>query len=629
MGVSKEILENDYLLNIAIIDPNVQEEIEKDFIEKYFEIHKTRKLETIDNYKDIGLEVKPPDVVQYFVRVKKDVLEKFKNENKNFSSNERDIEDEFVYRNSFKINKKYYASLGEKKAFVLSHGRNMMILKIVGYAEQIIQYYKIENLKAHIWIAHQRYPTRGRIWHPGGCHPFNAMNEALVHNGDFANYHSIYEYLIQRNYQPLFLTDTEEATLLLDLWNRIYKYPLEYLIEAFAPTSEMDFDKLPEEKQKIYRIIQQHHVHCSPDGPWFFIIARNNVEERSFQLIGITDTSMLRPQVFAIKDGEVQVGLIASEKQAIDATLYSISEELKKEGKYFVPVADKYWNARGGSYTDGGAFIYTLPYDNINNRKLICTDKFGNLVETEKKEEPNFEILRNLDKNIEDKIKRDIEKIFSSELKNKDKELFNYVKNNIVKFGYAELKFCIEEIKNFALKNDNYKEIAINSLTLLNDLRYDTGKIKRSWIIFTLSENLKEIFSNTKKIYENKNSKYVYIDFEIKEKIRKPENNEEILIINGEKFQPEGDDNSGLFIAKAYNLGWKKFIIYNNVGQRFIGCGLGPATKGVRIDVYGSSGDYLGSGIDGMEIYVHGDAQDQLGQIMKSGKLVVYGNVGQ
>jgi glutamate synthase domain-containing protein 3 len=49
----------------------------------------------------------------------------------------------------------------------------------------------------------------------------------------------------------------------------------------------------------------------------------------------------------------------------------------------------------------------------------------------------------------------------------------------------------------------------------------------------------------------------------------------------------------------------------------------------VRIDVYGSSGDYLGSGIDGLEIRVHGDGQDQLAQIMKSGKLVVFGDVGQ
>ncbi|MFZ5821099.1 MAG: glutamate synthase, partial [Chloroflexota bacterium] len=54
-----------------------------------------------------------------------------------------------------------------------------------------------------------------------------------------------------------------------------------------------------------------------------------------------------------------------------------------------------------------------------------------------------------------------------------------------------------------------------------------------------------------------------------------------------------------------------------------------PESSGVRIDVYGSSGDYLASGLDGMEIHVHGNAQDQLCQIMKSGKLVVHGDVGQ
>ena len=72
--------------------------------------------------------------------------------------------------------------------------------------------------------------------------------------------------------------------------------------------------------------------------------------------MGITDTAMLRPQVFAFCDGEVQVGLIASEKQAIDATLLSLS----KDDKRICPVADRYWNARGGSHTDGGAFIFNL-----------------------------------------------------------------------------------------------------------------------------------------------------------------------------------------------------------------------------------------------------------------------------
>jgi glutamate synthase domain-containing protein 3 len=49
----------------------------------------------------------------------------------------------------------------------------------------------------------------------------------------------------------------------------------------------------------------------------------------------------------------------------------------------------------------------------------------------------------------------------------------------------------------------------------------------------------------------------------------------------------------------------------------------------VKIDVYGSSGDYLASSIDGLEIYVHGNGQDQIGQILKSGKLIVFGDVGQ
>ena len=133
-------------------------------------------------------------------------------------------------------------SLGDKQAFVLSQGRNMLILKIVGYAEQIVTYYKLEDFKAHVWIAHQRYPTRGRVWHPGGAHPFCGLNEALVHNGDFANYYSVTEYLAQRNVRPLFLTDTEVSILVFDLWNRVYKYPLEYIIEGLAPTAERDFD---------------------------------------------------------------------------------------------------------------------------------------------------------------------------------------------------------------------------------------------------------------------------------------------------------------------------------------------------------------------------------------------------
>ena len=148
-------------------------------------------------------------------------------------------------------------------------------MKIVGYAEAAVQYYRMPDMRAHVWIAHQRYPTKGRVWHPGGAHPFVGLNEALVHNGDFANYQSVSEYLAQRNIFPQFLTDTEVSVLLFDLWNRVYGYPLEYIIEALAPTTELDFDRLPADKRRIYRQIQATHIHGSPDGPWFFIIARS------------------------------------------------------------------------------------------------------------------------------------------------------------------------------------------------------------------------------------------------------------------------------------------------------------------------------------------------------------------
>jgi len=79
------------------------------------------------------------------------------------------------------------------------------------------------------------------------------------------------------------------------------------LIEALAPTLERDFYKLPLEKRKIYREIQALHMTSSPDGPWFFIIAGHDPRLKQFQLIGITDTSMLRPQVFSYLDSNVKL----------------------------------------------------------------------------------------------------------------------------------------------------------------------------------------------------------------------------------------------------------------------------------------------------------------------------------
>jgi len=597
LGVDSATLRDDYLLQIALLDGDAERVVEENFITPYLRIDHRVKLAPATDYRELGLDVCPPDVVRYFVRVKPNVLARFAEANNLSEAPARAAEDEFIYQNSFKLNRSLYASLGDKRAFVLSHARNLMLFKIVGYAEQVVQYYGMEELEARVWIAHQRYPTKGRVWHPAGAHPFIGMHEALVHNGDFANYFSISEYLRQHNTVPLFLTDTEVSVLLFDLWSRVYRYRLEYVIEALAPTTELDFDCLPEDKQAAYRAIQALHIHGSPDGPWFFIIARNDTSNDRFQLLGITDTAMLRPQVFALQEGDVTIGLVASEKQAIDATLHSLSEEDRR----FRPVADRYWNARGGSHTDGGAFTFTVNQSN-GASTVTCTDKFGTIVSAGP---GRWTVNGTASKTTGQKLEsgREFEEILTPR---SYRESFGKICKLVGSWDFEQLKFVTGRIGEISGGGGTNFDWATGLLCLLNDRRYDCGDKKRSVVLQIVREAMNSILDSTP--------------------LR---NGEETLVICACGFWAEGDDCNARLLERAYQLGWRRFIVYRLKGQRFTGCGLGPRTEDVRIDVFGSSGDYLASGIDGMEIYVHDSVQDQVGQIIKSGKLVIFGDVGQ
>ena len=623
MGVSREVLDSHYLIQIALLDSTAHAEVERQFILPQFDVAHSQRIATVADHRSIGLEVRPPDVHRYFVRVKPDVLVAFAAETGLANLAPRDLEDEFVYRNTYRLNEKFYASLGEKRAFVLSHGRDLMIFKLVGYAEQNVQYYQLQDTKAHVWIAHQRYPTKGRVWHPGGAHPFIGMNEALVHNGDFANYHSVGEYLRQRNIRQQFLTDTEVSVQLFDLWDRVYKYPLEYIIEALAPTTELDLNQLSTEKQKIYRQIQATHIHASPDGPWFFIIARSMPDKKQFQLLGITDTSMLRPQVFALSSGTgVQIGLICSEKQAIDATLRSLA----REDPRFCPVADRYWNARGGSHTDGGAFIFSVTDDGKGGKVLTCADKFGRAVTVEVAR--GLRCDRAAPESLPPEVADPLRTFIAGCLSQGDAgKLFAYVLD-LPSWTPGRLRSFCNELVRAAADAVSFAT-AIKALTLLLDRRYDTGDKQRSTVLEVLEQTLTQLLDSAPLFGDAAVHHHRRINWDTRDRLAAPRAGEEVLIIDAEKFPPEGDHCDAGLLRAAYKLGWKKFIVYRLRGQRFTGVGLGPNTENVQIDLYGSSGDYLASGIDGMTVNIHGNAQDQLAQILKRGKLVIHGDVGQ
>ncbi|MEM0343058.1 MAG: glutamate synthase [Thermoplasmata archaeon] len=626
MGVSRQILDDDYLIQVAYLKPEVRTQLEDEFIKPNYKVDKRYKVQTSADKKLLeSLTVTPPEVWRYFCRAKKEALQQFILKNGLEGLDPRRAEDEFVYQTSFRINHKYYAS-SQMAAFVMSHGRNMMVMKVVGYAEDVIRYYQLEDVQAHIWIGHQRYPTKGRVWHPGGAHPFVGLDEALVHNGDFANYHSVSEYLAQRNVVPLFLTDTEVSVLLFDVLNRTYRYPLEYIIEALAPTTERDFHMLPEHKRGVYRAIQATHIHGSPDGPWFFIIGRNSYYERRLQLMGITDTSMLRPQVFALVDGDVQLGMIASEKQAIDAALRSLSEEFPS----VPPFADMYWNARGGSHTDGGAFVFSL-FDEEgrpSRKRLICTNKFGVPVVP-----PYMDWDRELDRELAGRLPekaRVSEKITRMVSGRSAHAAFDGFVSALGEMSTKEFTSMFSAIVQESQKSDVARDEAVELLTMVIDRRYPTGRFRRSRVVGRAYDALCTLLRNVTPIDGRRAvSTYALVDFDSRQKLRPPTSPYDKLVIDAEDFPMEGESGVSFLIRDARALGWNRVIVIGTRGQRFIGCGLGPRSKGLRVDVYGSPGDYLGSGLDGAEVVVHGNGQDQLGQILSDGRLIVHGDVGQ
>jgi glutamate synthase domain-containing protein 3 len=177
--------------------------------------------------------------------------------------------------------------------------------------------------------------------------------------------------------------------------------------------------------------------------------------------------------------------------------------------------------------------------------------------------------------------------------------------------------------------NTKSRAAAVELLTKLHDRRFPTGDKRRATVVQVLEETLDELFDTAPLFGESGTGYWRRIDWETRGSLAAPQTGEDILCIDAAGFQPEGDDCDAVLLRAAYQLGWKRFIVYRLRGQRFHGAGLGAGTDGVRIDLYGSNGDYTASGMDGLEMYIHGNAQDQLAQIAKRGKLVIYGDVGQ
>src|SRR5437867_4829801 len=82
LGVSRKVLDEDYLIQIAYLDPSVRDDVEREFIRPMFEVDHSSRIGSVEDYRAVpGLEVKPPEVFRYFCRVKTGILDQFAREN--------------------------------------------------------------------------------------------------------------------------------------------------------------------------------------------------------------------------------------------------------------------------------------------------------------------------------------------------------------------------------------------------------------------------------------------------------------------------------------------------------------------------------------------------------------------
>ncbi len=133
---------------------------------------------------------------------------------------------------------------------------------------------------------------------------------------------------------------------------------------------------------KVYRQIQATQIHGSRTALVFY---HRPEYARSTEIPVNRDYRhghVAAPGLCSAKRGG-RIGLICSEKQAIDATLQSLAREDPGSGP-----GDRYWNARGGSYTDGGAFIFSVQEKAPGTLELTCCDKFGREITVSQDRQP-------------------------------------------------------------------------------------------------------------------------------------------------------------------------------------------------------------------------------------------------
>ena len=136
--------------------------------------------------------------------------------------------------------RRYYHPSRHESEFRAERGPDLLFRKkpwgfqAAGWPEDVANFYRIEDYKGYLWLAHNRYPTNTSGWW-GGAHPFNLLNWSVVHNGEITSYGTNRRDIESYGYKCTMFTDTEVVAYLVDLLVRKHGLPRRWPYGACPP----------------------------------------------------------------------------------------------------------------------------------------------------------------------------------------------------------------------------------------------------------------------------------------------------------------------------------------------------------------------------------------------------------
>lgn len=515
---------------------------------------------------------------------------------------------DFMQSHAYEHHKHRYGSREHKIAAVMSCGKNFAIWKTAG------REIPWQTPDAPNNIIHVRLAT-GSVVEQMNAHPFAKLHTALTHNGETTNYEALKQRVEQFNLSPLASTDTEVASLKFHLTADEWEYPDWALFESFSPTTGDDLELLEPEIRQHLEQVQRVEFASSPDGPYQYLCLRHNPYKKITERVDLKDPADLRPNVSAFwfdekKNQKRFFSIIASEEHAIHTMLGLLDQHQVIDGA-----------APDQIFVNNGMIsrYYFNNKNQIENFELI--DRYGKKINLANPGE-HYSVRRTEEK-VPDNINRfqnwdaDFRKFFTEQLKDLNFENFRYLLSSLIAGAGSNDGFekCLEI---YSWLRDYIRTIS-------------PGQKSQGSLIDIIQFYIEKLLDKTKnQAYKN----YVWCDQKQAARFFTKPKGKQKIVIDATDFLPEGTDPDFVltsFLAKAYDLGWREFILYGTRGQRLIStAAMGPGdTDDVEMDVYGSVGEYFAAFMQGGIIRLHGNAQNFCAMCMHHGELYVFGHAGK